>query len=126
MLKLCAGEAKQFGSVFLNLFERAKGIEPSSYPWEGYILPVYYARRNTDGLPFVYKILLQIGSGYGRVRTFPVCMIFGFSSLFALAISDHLYGFPYIPWAISHRKSPCLTVYEVCLGVSLVDDEIIA
>lgn len=26
--------------------ERAKGIEPSSQPWEGRILPVYYARNN--------------------------------------------------------------------------------
>gem|GEM_PF-6209447 len=31
--------------------ERAKGIEPSSYPWEGYILPVYYARYK--GFPCV-------------------------------------------------------------------------
>jgi site-specific DNA recombinase len=40
--------------------ERAKGIEPSSYPWEGYILPVYYARTLETNL----AVFLQLFSPY--------------------------------------------------------------
>ena len=28
----------------VGLLERVAGIEPTSYPWEGYILPLYYTR----------------------------------------------------------------------------------
>jgi hypothetical protein len=41
--------------------ERAKGIEPSSSPWEGDILPVYYARdrESVGGIPFLYAIVIE-------------------------------------------------------------------
>lgn len=36
--------------MHLSIIERVKGIEPSSSPWEGDILPVYYTRETGQNL----------------------------------------------------------------------------
>ncbi len=36
-----------------SLYERAMGIEPTSQPWEGYILPLYYARIRKEAPQYI-------------------------------------------------------------------------
>lgn len=51
ILVLLIRDAKSPNRAFLKycnlvtLLERARGVEPPSQPWEGRILPVYYARK---------------------------------------------------------------------------------
>lgn len=48
---------RAFICFFIILLERVTGIEPVSYPWEGYVLPLNYTRINNH-----YSLILLTNS----------------------------------------------------------------
>lgn len=43
----------------MKKIERVRGIEPLAYPWEGYILPLYYTRITRQLMQLAREILFE-------------------------------------------------------------------
>ncbi len=104
-----------------NLCERVRGVEPLFVPWEGTVKPfnytrIYFASKFEHNLSSLAKDLrfdyiTQSSLFYlGKTRILPGWIVFGLSSLFAFATSNHLYPSPYALTDISQRLSPLTTV----------------